>query len=250
MFTIIAFSESQDPATAFAKVAGVPDQHVKVQGDGIYIMEFNRLMGGMACLGTTAAECRLISPSLRRINPHYIAPVDLALYPDGYVHHVVSPRISIPLDINEALECEENSDPAAAERHTIVVWLADREIQPVAGRIFTVNVNITLALVAGAWAFSEIDFVDELPVGQYSIVGMRAVIATAVAIRLVPIAAHNRPGAPCVCNKEYDLDKVFRFGNLGVFCQFPTTQPPGVEVLSSAAAAPATYEVYLDLLAG
>lgn len=250
MFTVIGWSEDQQPvAGVWTKVAGVPDQHMRVEGDSIYIAEFNMLLGAMACVGTTGDEARLVSPSIRRVNPFYISPLDLALYPDGYIHHAVSPNNAVPLDVNEGLEAEDDSGPAATEQHTFVAWLADGPITPVKGAIYTVNFTADLTLVAGGWAFSEIDFPDEMPVGTWAIVGAAMIIDNAVAFRFVPVGAHFRPGGPCQADSELsELSKVFRFGNMGQWCTFQTIRPPGVEVLSSAAQVKITYEGYMDLL--
>ena len=81
MHTIIAWSEDQDPGGVMTKMAGVPDQHVKVQGDGIWVPEFNKLLGGIACIGSTGGEARFVAPSLRRMNPYYVQPVNMSILP-------------------------------------------------------------------------------------------------------------------------------------------------------------------------
>lgn len=248
MHTIIAFSESQDPGGVFVKMAGVPDQHVKVQGDGIWIPDFNRILGGIACIGSTGGEARVVSPSLRRMNPYYIQPVNMALFPGTNIVHNVSGNSAITLDINESLECENNSDPAAGEQQTVGVVLAPSALSPIQGEIFTVNATVTIALIAGQWSFGEIDFIDELPVGTYGVVGMSVVAATAVLARMVPVGLAYRPGGPAM-NAQNDAGyEMFRNGNLGEWFKFDSVQPPGIEILSSAAAGSATYQIYLDLM--
>lgn len=248
MHTIIAFSESQDPGGVFTRMAGVPDQHVKVQGDGIWVPDFNRLLGGIACVGTLGVQARLVAPSLRRINPYYIQPVNLALFPGTDLVHNVSGNSAIALDINEALECENNSDPAAGEQQTVVVALAPAPLDAVKGEIFTVVATVTLAQLAGEWSFAELDFVDELPVGAYKVVGMACVAAGAVAARLVPVGLAYRPGGPAMNAEDDQGYDMFRNGNLGEWFSFETVQPPGIEIISSAAAGSATYQIYLDLM--
>ena len=133
MHSIVAWSESIDEAGVFANIAAVPDQSIKTSGDYVYVGNYNILIGGMACIGTTGVSARLSSPSLRRINPHYIAPIELDIYPNGIIHHGVNPALGYPLDINEGLEAEVEANPAAAEQHTVVAWLADQRVQPVQG---------------------------------------------------------------------------------------------------------------------
>ena len=248
MFTTVAYSESVDPGGVFTKIAGVPDQHVKVSGDQITISSFNRLMGAAGFAGTTGNEVRLVSPSLRRLNPYYIEPITRALYPTGDFIHTVDPAQSYLLDTDEGLEAEINSDPVSAEQESVIVWLADGEVTPVRGAIVTVNFSFTLALVAGAWSFAEIDFVDELPVGSYNIVGMAVIADTAICARIVPVGGNHRPGVLCGTTPVSGSKREFRYGRLGVFSSFHTQQPPGVELIGSAAASSATYEGYFDLI--
>lgn len=248
MFTTVAFSESQDEAGAMAKMAAVSDQHIKTSGDDLTIGQLNNLIGAYAAVGANGDEARLVSPSLRRTNPYFITPVELAIAPAADPAMMYHPDSPIALDVNEALNAENDANPAAAEQHTVVVFLSDGAIAAATGAIWTVNAHITLALVAGSWAFSEITFPDSLPVADYDVVGARLVSADAVAFRFVPVGQAHRPGgisASAVNGKDpYNQ----RFGRMGVWFSFNTVQPPGVEVISSAAAASATYELYIDMI--
>lgn len=249
MWTVIAFSESQDPAGAYVNVAAVPDRHVTVSGDSIFVPSYNHLVGAMACMGATVpGQPRLVSPSLRRINPFYIQPVEHDIHPGAALHYDVDPNRAIPLDINEALEANDNSNPAAAEQHTIVVVLADGQIVPITGNIRTVRFQITLAHVVNSWEHSEMTLIDDLPVGQYDVVGAGVIADGGVAFRFVPLGAGHRPGGPCsVLNEDSDQD-VFRYGRLGVWLTFDQQNLPGVELLGSAAVGSATYEGFFDII--
>jgi len=249
MFQLVAFSESQDEAGAYTRMAAVPDQSIRAVGDTITIGELDRIIASAAFLGALGDEARLISPSLRRINPLSITPVELALFPGArpaMMYHGDSP---IPLKTNEALEAENNSNPAAAEQHAVLVWLSDGEQLPVKGEIHTVNCTVTMAQVIDSWEFSEITFPDSLPVGDYDVVGARLEAAAAIAFRFVPVGKAYRPGGICAqLASSYD-PFMQRFGRLGRWFDFNTVQPPGVELLGSAAAGSATYDLFLDLMA-
>lgn len=248
MFTTVAFSESIDEAGVFANLNGVSDQHVKVVGDQITVPGLNQLIGAYACIGSTGLEARLVSPSLRRVNPLYIAPAEITLFPKTDPVMMYRGDSPVPLDVNESLEVEVEADPAAAEQHSVVVFLADGIQAPVTGPIHTVNCNLTVALVAGSWEFSELTFPDTLPVADYDIVGARAIIASAISFRFVPVGAINRPGG--ICSQAVASNDVWmqRYGRLGNWLSFNTVQPPGIEILSSAGVASATYEIYLDVI--
>lgn len=249
MFSTIAWSESLDPAGAFVNLAAVPDQHIKTSGDYITVGELNQLIAAYAANGTVPAEARLVSPSLRRTNPYYIAPVEGAIAPSADPLMMYHPESPVPLDTNESLEAQTNCNPAVAEQLLIAAWLADGAPSPVSGQIFTVNCEITLALVVNSWEFSEVTFPDSLPVGQYQVVGARAVIANGIIFRFVPVGAAHRPGgisASAVNGKDPFLQ---RYGRLGEWFTFDQVQPPAVEVIGSAATGSATYQMYVDLIA-
>lgn len=249
MFTVVGFSESIATAVADQNIAAVQDQHIKTQGDSIFVNEFNRLIGAAAFVDAAALNAFLTSPSLRRFAEHYIRPLCLGIVPGADAQHDVDPQRIMLLDIDEQLQAEFNGIVAGATQKSILAFLANSEITPVKGQIFTARVQITLALIAGAWAFSEMIFVDELPVGNYDIVGADFVVAGGVAFRFVPVGGFNRPGAPCQqLVSGADNTKTFRNGRLGVWCSFPHNSIPGVEILGSAAAVSATYEGYVDLI--
>lgn len=249
MFTVVAFSESQDEAGAMAKMAAVEDRHIKTSGDKITVGNLNQLIGAFAAVGTLGDEARLVSPSLRRVNPYYITPVELGLVPEATPAMLFHPDSPVPLDVNESLEAENDANPAAAEQHTVVVFLADGVQNPAVGAIQTINAHITTALVVGSWEFSEIVFPDSVPVNRdFDIVGARLVCAAGVAFRFVPVGESHRPGGLCVAASGNHDPWFQRMGRLGAWLTFNGVQPPGIEVLGSAAAASATYELYLDVI--
>lgn len=248
MFSLVAFSESIDPNGIHTRMAAVPDQTIRTTGDQVTIGEMNMIVGAYATVGTLGDECRLISPSLRRFNPLYITPVELALSPPTHSKMVYHGDNPIPLKTNEALEVENNSNPAAVEQQSVVVWLSDGPQVPVTGDIYTVNLNTTITLLAGEWAFAELDFPDSLPVGQYSVVGARCEVANGVAFRFAPIGSAVRPGGVCAPDVGGIDPYNQRWGRLGNWFEFNTVQPPGVEILSSAAAGAATYDIFIDVI--
>lgn len=251
MFTIFAWSESVFCDSVLTLIDAVPDQHVRTEGDAVYISDFNLMFGAMACLDTTGNRARLISPSLRRVNPFEIQPVDIALFPGVESRYMVNPRIVVPLTPNEALECEiYDTEGVTPAQQTVVAWMAQGALSPVSGPIFSVRFTAEITTLAGDWGFSEIDLTDELPVGRYTVVGAKLVSAASVAFRFVPVGAAYRPGAPCCAKAESRYMDVFRHGALGPWFQFDTIQPPGIEVLPSADASAETVVGHLDLLAG
>ena len=236
MHSTIAWAEANTPDGTFQKITAVSDQHVKVSGDKFYLFDYNHLIGAISCGGALSLESRLVSPSLRRVNPFYIPPPENALNP------------TIKLDVNEALEAELKATAGAARQATLAAFLAPGAVPPVNGEIFTINCEITVALVISSWEYSEITFPDSLPVANYRIVGARAVIASGVVFRFVPVGESHRPGGICAQDTADNDPDLQRFGGLGNWGTFSTIQPPGMEVLGSAAVGSATYQVYIDAI--
>lgn len=249
MHTIVAYSESQDPGDVEVNVAAVPDQEVRTTGDEVIVPEtFNQIIGALACIGATGTRAKLVAPSLRRVNPYEIFMTELALFSSGRDNYGLHPEAPIPLAVNEALEAQIISDPATAERATLGVFLSPGALAPVGGQSRPVRFSAALPLTGGEWDFTGINFIDDLPVGNYQVVGGAMVVPAGVLWRFVPVGGTHRPGAPCYQAKNDQQDPVFRNGKLGSWFTFNTTQPPSIEVLASAADTSKTYYGVMDVL--
>jgi len=249
MFTTVAWFETLAAFLTYTKLAAVPDQHIKTQGDSVFVSSFNRLIGSYAVLDPLALGARFVSPSIRRLAPVEITPLTLALLPVTPINMDINLNRSIILDIDEQLEAEAYGSGAITTASGIGAWLADAEITPVKGQIFSVRATIELALVAGVWSYSDLTFSEDLPVGSYDIVGFDLVAGEGCIARLVPVGGYNRPGVPV---RQLVTDSIlgnkFRFGNMGVFCTFPHNNVPGVEVFALTAEANEVYQCTVDLI--
>ena len=272
VFTVVAFSGSVAEGGEFTKLPAVVDQTHKTSGTKLYIGKLNKLLGAVAFLGETGKEARLTSPSLRATNPFYLAPVNKSLYPgilktfvtsvdftnsavttDTIVEPLVSridPENPVELVENEALECESKATTTTAEQHTVVVFLSDNAVSPVKGKFYTIKATASLDLEAGKWVFAEIDFPDELPIAEYTVVGARVVADKAIAFRFVPVGSPTRPGALTVADDSAEGLRLQRYGNLGEWFKFSPVQAPGIEILSSEDVSGATADIYIDILKG
>ncbi|MBA7584775.1 hypothetical protein ES708_26735 [subsurface metagenome] len=248
MHTTIAWAEANTPDDTFQKLTGVADQHVKRSEEKFYLFDYNHLIGAAAFPGALALEARLVSPSLRRINPFYITPIEAALVPTEPLAMIYHPMSPIRLDVNESLEAELKATAGVAREASIVAFLSPGASPPVNGEIFTINCEVYVELILHKWQYAEITFPDSLPVGNYRVVGVRAVIADGVAFRLVPVGEAYRPGGLCAQAVNENDPPLQRFGGLGNWCSFSTIQPPGMEVLCSTAAGVDTYQVYIDAI--
>lgn len=235
MFSLVAYYESQQGAGVDHYIAAVGDDHVRAIGDYIYVPAAMPNIIGKAALtnaDTAQTSAHLDSPSLRRIALPYTEPVVVAIVfgspPEGVLH----PLNPIPLDPNEGLRAVQNNEASAAKIDYYLVWFSDGPQQPLTGQqMYQARATSAITLSAGKWVNGALTFADELPVGKYSIVGMRARGTNLVAARLNFVGGANRPGVPAV-NAIGDIDLSFqRFGRMGVFGSFDSTTPPTVECL-------------------
>jgi len=246
MHTTIAFSEIVGINAGWDNVNAVPDQHVKTHDEFFYISDFNKIIGRKAFVGTSDF-CRLLSPSLRAVNPEAITHLEAVALPAGDVLRVFHPEKVIPLIPNEALECEIFNNPGAV-LETIVVFLAQGAVVPVSGDIRSLVFDCTPVLAQGVWAFSEVNIPDGLPVGNYDVVGCRLESDTSIAFRFVPVGGGHRPGGICIKSELYVEPWHQRFGRLGNWFSFNTVQLPGIEVLDSAATGAVKLYGFLDII--
>ena len=233
MFHLAAWYESIDPGGALTPIAAIVDQSVFTSGDVIRVPNAMPNIVGQAALAddASAAAAQVQSPSLRAMVNLDIEPmVAGAVFgdPPEVLFHPLSP-ISVVAD--EPITFAINSDPAAAEDHYGLVWFGDGPQVPVPGNIFSVAASSALTLAAGSWVNGTLLFGQTLPLGRYTIVGMRARGTNLVAARLVFVGGAFRPGVPAV-NALGDLDPaVFRYGRHGAFGVFHSNTPPTVDAL-------------------
>jgi len=249
VYQLVAWSESQDAAGAYVGVAAVADQITSVSGDILYVPAATPfLIGVLANIGATLpVGAYLQSPSLRGMILYDVPVCMNGLLPTTGRECVIFPQTPIPLAGLEGLEAYINSDPAAAERGSVVAFLSDGPIAPVTGAIYTVRFTSSNTLLAGGWSSSDLTLRQTLPVGTYQLVGAKAYVTNGVAFRFVGKGVAHRPGAPCVSAIQYEGLDVFRRGGMGVWLEFHSLAPPQIEVLGTTAGAQ-TVNGWLDLI--
>jgi len=250
-FTTVAFYQVVDLGGAWGYLAAIKDQHVYTEGNDLTVPTLSQIVALSAGVGAGGDElARLVSPSLRGIGRYYIHPVNGGLDADAEPDadpKVIDLRTSpVPLSPAEQLNAEAHSDTTAAEAQWVIVWLADGPVTPVTGDIRTIRATNTDTLTAGEWTNGNITLDEDLPVGTYQVVGMRALSAGLVAARLVFRGGAWRPGCLACDDPQDQTHSIFRYGNLGVWGEFPHNMPPSVDFLSISA--DADQEVFLDII--
>lgn len=248
MFTTVAFFESLDPAGAFVNIAGVADDHVRVDGDLIRVPPELPNLAGVGALfdaPVITPAARIESPSLRAVHNYETNLIEQALpFGDPPVFHSFA-RNPIPLAGDESIDALALSNPAVPEQHFVIALFSDGPPTPVEGPIYAVRATGQNVGAAGVWTTSTLTFDDELPVGRWSIVGLRVIAATGIFARFVFVGGIWRPGAPIVADADTPDVPDFRKGMLGVWGTFHTNQPPQLEILDAAGGVP---DVILDVI--
>ena len=248
MFTLVGFFDKTTHAD-LAAVDAIPDPHIRVSGDDIYVPMWNKIMA-VEATGAGIAQCRLQSPSLRRLANQRIVPVNATVSPptadrmryfQDFKEH---PRT---LDIAEALNAYAVNGADTWE--FILVWLMDK-IEPIpAGEMFSIESTVIAAVtfIEGAWVNGAMTFTQTLPAGRYAIVGMRPEDGNLHAARLVFPDVSHRPGALATTDGTYYNKDLFRYGRLGSWGEFEHDAAPSVDFLGNTAGARSP-EVYFDLI--
>jgi hypothetical protein len=242
-FTTFGYGQSVDEAGIFARLNALADQSVTVASPEVVVPSLNKLVLAAAMLSsaTVINEARIDAPSIRDICRPYIKPVNLvaaaASLPQDPFRLLDRRGAPITMSPGENVEAWALADPAAAQWQYVLLWLADAAIAQIGAGSEMQAMSFTGATtaVANAWTNAPITFDEALPVGHYQVVGMRAEGASLVAARLVFKGYGWRPG--CLGNvspQQFGSD-MFRNGNLGLWGEFDSINPPTLDILCNAA---------------
>lgn len=247
MFTLVGFYDTA-AHTALTAIAGIADPHVRVSGNDIYVPNLNKLMAVFAG-GWDMEQCRLQSPSLRRMANQRIAHIfDGTCPPSQWMYLVLhdyhlNPRT---LDIAEALNAFCLNGVGAGEEW-VLVWLMDRSEGLPSGEIFTIEGTTTVTGVLGNWVNGALSFTQTLAAGRYALAGLRSEDTAVVAVRCVFTDTSPRPGVLGSHSAYTPSIPLFRQGGLGSWGEFEHDAPPTIDVLCNADGA-VTPEIVMDLI--
>ena len=244
-----AFHETIDQAGALVPITAVQDDTVFTSGDDMRVpIDLPFIVGSSALIdGLAPLRAQISSPSLRRVSN-----LDIAPYSTGIAHadlstvnfHTDKP---IPVRADEAVNMNLQATPTVTMDQYGLIQFGDGAQQPVTGDMLSVRSVMSVNAVLGQWVNGNITFDQDLPVGNYDVVGIRVEEATTVAGRLSFVGGAWRPGVPAATSvTAHDL-KMMRMGRSGILGTFHTNTPPTIDILAAAGAI--TPVVYLDLIA-
>lgn len=243
-FHLGAWSESQDSAV-LTNIAALADQQLRTQGDDVIVPELAYL-GAFYMVGLNVTQAQFVSPSVRRMWPFDVSPVDRSAEPTAPTPFLNWFDRPLQLQAGEQMNALMAEDAAGAIRTTALAWFFDSAPQPAAGDIFTIRATAATTLAAFAWTNGALTLSQALPNGTYDLVGMRAESAGLIAARAVFVGGGWRPGV-IGYDAPGDIDDPwFRRGRLGVWGTFTHLSPPSIDFLSVSADTAET--VWLDLI--
>lgn len=244
-FTMAGWTESVAGAVAQQAITGIPDEHMRVEGNNIVVPGLNELIGYYA-IGVDAQNAQLASPELRRIALLDIAPVEvtaLPVFPPDFPNRAENP---LPLISDEQLTAHIGNSNVGAQQESILILLSSGAVSPISGEIITVEATATAPASAYVWANAPLAFAQVLPKGTYDIVGCRCEQANTIAFRFVVIGDSWRPGHLAVGTISAKDHTLSRYGKLGKWSNFEHLRPPTVDFFGDGTGGAAI--LYLDLI--
>lgn len=244
---LAAFYENVDQNGAAANINAVDDPVIYTEGDDLRVAPEMPFLAGawMGTAATTVTSAQIRTPSL--LSRVYY---DVSIF-NGSTVMPNPPAMDLfmgnPIQLVglETMNFNTNTDAAAAVDIYGLVIFTDGPKAPVSGDIFSVRVSASATLAAGTWVTSNITFSQELPVGNYQVVGQRWIGANLVAARMIFKGGRFRPGVPGIAaNPRMDIPQ-FRKGMGGMLGEFNSNTPPSMEFLGDTDTAQIGY---LDLI--
>lgn len=252
MFQVVAFNHTATPADADTTVAldpveAVADPQVHVEGNNVYVpAETLELIGFWGFTGSLTATETAVAAQMRLEAPSMSVYKDISKFqiPAAAAADDEEPDAPTPLELwlenpmrltaGEGLQWHVAETVAGDDRQaTALVWFGNGQYgNPYLGRPM-INARFTAAVAAAAyeWKNGAITLEQNLPVGQYAIMGMHVISDSGIAARLVIGGQGARPGCLAYDDIEDISNQVFRGGHIGEWGRFHTHAPPTLDML-------------------
>ena len=249
-YHVAAFSEQIAAPGTLQPIAAVLDDQIFVSGDDIRVPQGLTSLLAAFAIGPGVTRARIVAPSLRafanlELAPKVVAESVTIADPAGLVAFARDP---LPLAVGESINFESDAGAAAGVGQvTGVILLGDGPVVPVSGAMRTVRATAAIAGTEAVWDSGALTFSEDLPTGNYQVVGARCEADSPGAFRLIFVAGGPRPGSLSALGDEGTEVHGGRLGGWGVWGQFDTNQPPTLEILSLSGAGTAQV-LYLDII--
>jgi hypothetical protein len=243
-YHLTAWSSSN--AAGPAEVVPVPDGIMTISNAHILPQQDASLIfaAGMSAL---LLRVQIVTATLRQITSPFITPLIGAAVPGSTINISDYRRRPLLLKRLEEIQLLATNSGAGPSQTTVLAGLAFGGIAPAPnGTPFTLRGVSTTAAVANAWSQITITWQDVLPMGVYSVVGMRHISTNGQGARIIFEGQYYRPGVISQAADVNQFHPMFMKGEIGEFGRFDYFHMPNVEVLCNGA--DAAHTVYLDIV--
>ncbi len=249
MMHLQAFDASDAANSALTQLNAIASEFDTVSNNGIVVQPGWPMIIGATAYSAHLSRAQFRAPSLQIPDYPLITPVAIAR-PTSSLEQVWTDWRAAPLTlkVNEALLAFEQH-ATSTEHVYILALMSDKIPAPVSAPFRTIRLTGTTTLTADAWSNALMTFDDQLPVGNYDVIGARLEGVSPIAFRLTFPGWPSRPGGPALLDAvsmDVNPNRLFRAGGLGVWGTFNSIQQCTLEVLATAADTAQT--LYLDLV--
>lgn len=254
MFHLAGWYQSIDPGGNYTALNAIIDERLFIDGKQIRVPELNQVafLTAFVDLTATGANYRLVAPSIGQYGRFYGGMVNGGFTSGINIVNTELSMMPLMLGVDEQLSAQVNSNPAAATKQAVFIAFSDGQTQPLQSNISIQSQGtLTGTVTEGQWSLLNWVPTDDLPPGNYNLVGMSVWgDNNALAARIVLRAAGIwRPGCICYGVNASNLGRdMFRHGALGSWGTFPFTQLPAVEIFATGTVTVANLRVVLDLV--
>lgn len=247
MHHLLAFYSSLAASSNNAKLNAVEDGQFTIANNQYLLDKQYRIMRAYA-LGAAVVDARIVVPSLRSITWPYIHPPDKAAAPsnDPSIMRYLGNgnRLMAAEGVSLQATTDATSGPLDAQGF---LWIYPNFVQAPQGDCYVMRATASIVnAVVGTWGRGSIVLDNDLPSGQYALIGADARGANVAALRFRFPGQDLLPGIVAEQAAGEFLTDHQRFGRMGLFGTFNSVQLPTIEVY--ALGTTSTQTLYLDIV--
>lgn len=243
---LAAFRGSVTNGTTNTAIAGVADNALTRSASSAFFAPPGGTIFAASAGGVNASRSRINTPVLRAVGLPYIAPLNTGVTspspPNIAIYGDFGPR---PQPTDE-VSVEATHTDAAPQIQFALMWFKFGGRQVPTGMIYRLRFTAAITGVIGSWASGAIVLDQNVPSGNYAIVGMDVFGTNLLAARLIFTGGGWRPGVQARNAVGSVPDKMWLSGRMGVFGEFDNTAIPQLEIYVEAANS--AQEGYLDVV--
>lgn len=260
MFHLSAFFESIAASQTDNDTSAILGQGDFVTAANHFAVPEDRRLAMAYASGLGIIQAKLDAPIFRQTfaQPAHLRPVNRALLPPSNVRLADFRRRMPLIRRDEEIRLLVTTDGTAGPNNYYGgIWMHDGNFAVSDGPTQIVRATGATTVVAGAWTLVSPTYQDQLPQGQYEIVGFEAIGATIIFARIVFVGGQQwRPGVIGMQNEGQQAMPVF-FGvnqgwdpiGLGSYGKFSTVYMPAFEVMCNAADTAQTFFLHVRKVA-